>query len=359
MLEPPTIPLLTLAETLALLRARLPDGSPVNNRDPFGVWETYTTLAAQVRVDDLATINALLPQGFPTLATGKWLDHHATSLDLTRIEPQRAEHLVHFVARMSGTVPKGSIVQTGADAEGQALRFFVAEDTDIQAPGGDVRVVAEQPGTAYNVGTGRITTLVTVLKFVSSVSNAAGSLTVAGVDRETDEALRHRLRLRWPALSRGSTWHSYVSHALEVPGITKVQVLDEHPRGQGTVDVIVAPVSGMPTEVQLAEVNRLVQARRPVTADVLVRPPQARTVNVKITLYLKPGVNRDPARWQAKVQQVFDALSIGQKLYPSLFADVLHNDSDVAGVVLSTPILPLQPERDELLVAGQIDLELL
>lgn len=358
MAESPTIPLPTLAETLEELRRLIPAGSPLNNRDPFGVWETYTTLAAQVRVDDRATINALLPQGYPVTATGAWLDQHARSLGLSRIPARRAEHDVLFSVRGAGTVPAGSIVQTELDFAGNARRFVVVQDTDLPVTGGLVRVVAEEPGTAYNVGAGRIQGLVTVLPFVTGIRNDPDTLVVAGVDAETDDLLRERLRLRWPALSRGSTYHAYVSWAREVPGIVKVKVLDEHPRGQGTVDVVVAPQSGMPTSQQISEVDALVQVRRPITANALVRAPTAHEVNVNLRLFVTPQADRDTAHWAARVQAVFDALTIGETFHPSRLADALHNHVDVLGVELSSPIAHVTPAPDALVVPGRVTVEL-
>ena len=354
MTDTPYIPQPSLADALAELRSLIPAGSPLNNRDPFGVWEVYLTLLAQVRVDDVATLNGVLPQGFPVTATGLWLDRHAQSLGLARIPAQRAEHQVYFSVRQPGMVPAGSVLQTELDYQGNALRFLVTEDTEVPYPGGLVTVRAEQPGTLHNVGPGRIQQLVTVLAFVERVTNQDDSLTVAGVDQETDQLLRERLLLRWPALGRGSTYHAYLSWAREVPGITKVVVLDEHPRGQGTVDVIVAPDRGLPSSAQLQEVDALVQARRPLTADVQVRAPDLVPLDIDLTIHRTPGDVTDLPTWEARVQQVLDAQTIGQTFFPSRLSDALHNSAAVQGVVIDKPLAPVQVSRDALVVSGQI-----
>ncbi|WP_288482116.1 baseplate J/gp47 family protein [uncultured Deinococcus sp.] len=358
MAESPTIPVPTLAAALAELRAKIPATSPLTNRDEFGVWETLLTLLAQIKVDDLATIRALLPQGYPVTATHLWLDQHGQSVGLTRIPAGKAQHVVQVQVRQGGTVPAGSIMQTELDPAGEGLRFLVTQDTDLEYPGGLVTVLAEQAGTLYNVGTGRIRTLVTVLPFVASITNAANSLTVAGVDQETDAYFRDRQILRWPALSRGSTYHSYISWVREVPGLLKVQVLDQHPRGQGTVDVIVAPAAGLPTAAQVAAAQALVTSRKPVTADPLVRPPTVRAVDVTLTLYLAPGTTGTVAMWTARVQAVFDALEIGQTFYPSRLSDELHNYAGVLGVQLVTPVVPLAVQADEMVQPGVVSVVL-
>lgn len=351
-IPPLTIP--TLAAHVETLAEVLPANFPVQNTDTFGRWGTFMALAAQAGIDARVFLAGLLPVGFPTEASGDWLDLHAAGLSLTRIPAGRAQGLVRFVTAGNGIVPAGTVVQT-ASGSGNELRYVVTEDTTISAPSALVPVRAEQVGAAYNVGTARITTLVTLLPFVQAVTNEATWMTVAGVDRETDALLRQRILLRFPAAGAGTTYHAYLLQAREVPGLVKVRVMDQHPRGQGTVDVIVAPVSGAPTAAQLTAAQALVDARRPVTADVLVKGPTVQPVDLGVQLYPKTGVTTTPQVWQARVQAVIDALEIGETLYPSTILAALVATGELRGAQMVGDDAPIVPTSAvHLITAGQL-----
>lgn len=362
------LPKPTLQDLLAQLRERLAADFGIVNGDAFGVFDTYLELAAQGMTDARAFTIDLAPQGYPHLATGFWLDEHARSHGMQRIPASHAAGQVYFATLQGGTVPADTIVQTLPDATGDTLRYVVTTDTPIAAPGGLVPVRAETAGVSHNVGAGRISTLVTVLPFVTSVSNTPDWLTTAGVDRETDDQLQHRLLLRWPSLSRGGVRANYEFAALSIPGIVKVLVRDEHPRGQGTVDVVIAPRSGAPTAQQIADVEAALIAVRGVTANVLVTGPTLVPHDLHVTVTRRPGSTTDASVFQQRVQAAFDKLGIEDVLYPAVAATavtqlettdangttVYVTNPDVLGVVITTPLTPIDPGPGGLVVAGDI-----
>lgn len=63
-----------------------------------------------------------------------------------------------------------------------------------------------------------------------------------------------RYRLQWAA-NNGCTKYAYKAWALSVPGVSSVEILDQHPRGQGTVDVVVRGSAVLPTEALLERVR--------------------------------------------------------------------------------------------------------
>jgi phage-related baseplate assembly protein len=116
-------------------------------------------------------------------------------------------------------------------------------------------------------------------------------LTSEGVDKEKDEPLRLRYRLAWSGLS-GCTRAAYEGWALSVNGCTGVLVMDQHPRGQGTVNVVVRGAAGIPTSGLVTAEGSLIQAKRPMNDDVLVAAPTAVPVVIAGELELIDG---DPA----------------------------------------------------------------
>ncbi len=344
----------TLEEVVEEWKQYLPERFPLSNDDAFSTFFTYQKLSAQGIVDTRAFIRDLYPQGFGSTATGSWLDLHAADHGFERIPSRHTEGLVDFIVSEPLSVPAGSVVQTPTDPTGNRYRFVVAETTPCQPPLTRVPVRAESPGAAYNVGAARITTLVTQLDGVDGVRNFAPWIKVQGVDRESDEGLRRRLLLVWPELGSGSTYHAYESWARDVQGVVKVSVLDQHPRGQGTVDVVIAPSLGQPSKNLIDEVQAVVTARRPITSDALVRGPAVRPLNLDLTVYLRgPDLDGRPL-WVSRARAVMEALDISQTFFPSTVSEVLHDFPNVKGVGIGSPLQPVVVPPGTLIVPATV-----
>lgn len=162
---------------------------------------------------------------------------------------------------------------------------------------------------------------------------------MAGVDAESDAALRIRAALRWAERGGGATADAYKSWALSASAsVDQVRVLDQHPRGQGTVDVVLWGSGGIGSDVVTA-VNAYVQFRRPLTADVQVYSATPRTLTFTLELYA-PGA--DATRVQADVLTNLAALQqaalIGSVFYRS---EIIEAAMTVAGVLdARAPLVP-------------------
>lgn len=348
------VPVPTLEQADAQYSTYLPENFPLSNEDAFSTFFTFKKLIAQGYVDTKAFIRDIYPQGFPTLATGAWLDLHARDHALERIGERHAEGWVDFYASEAVEVPAGTVLQTPTDALGKRFRFVVMQRTPCTPPMTRVKVRAESPGAAYNVGSGRITTLVTVIDEVTTVRNVAPWITVQGVDRESDDALRRRLQLVWPELGSGATYHAYEAWVREVQGVVKVGVLDEHPRGQGTVDVAIAPAFGLPSAELIAEAQAVVTERKPITADALVRGPAIREVGLELVLYLSGPDTEGSAVWEARARAVMEVLDISESFFPSRVDDELHAFPNVRGVEILAPLKPVVVPKGTLIVPSHV-----
>jgi uncharacterized phage protein gp47/JayE len=340
----PDMPVPTLEEAVEELLSLLPEGFPVRDPDAYSVFGTYLRLAAQVGLDVRATLRALLPQLFVTTATGEWLDEHARGLGLTRKEARPARLRARVTASQEGTFPPGALLGLGE------LRFRAEGPF---APGAEVEVVSEGTGARYTLPPGTRLLPVTVVPGLEGLEVVA--VLEPGLDRETDEELRRRCILAWPALSRGSTYHAYLSWALEDPEVRKAAVLDNHPRGQGTVDVIVAPDRGLPSAELLARVQALLGERRPLTVSVLARPPRPRVLDLALRLHLLPGTPA-PEVWAERARLFLHRLEIGEAFWPSRLMDALHDEGGLLAVEVLSPG-PVAVDRDELIVPGEISVE--
>lgn len=283
-------------------------------------------------IADVERLAAVLAEaGYLQTASGSWLSLLTESdYGIGRQASTFARGTVRLVAAPGAAinVPSGLIVGTAS-----GLKYFTTEGGTVPAGGIlDVPVVAEQPGSVYNVAVGGVSRLHTPLPGLA-VTNLAGWLTAAGAEEESDAALRRRASLRWAERGGGATRDAYEYAALSAhPAVDRVAVLDEHPRGQGTVDVVVWGSGGIGLEV-VAAVDAAVQQRRPLTADVLVYAANERVVPVGLEIYAPFG---DRLTIEAEVHRNLDALQrglgIGERLYASQIVEAAHSPAGVLDV---------------------------
>jgi uncharacterized phage protein gp47/JayE len=188
------------------------------------------------------------------------------------------------------TIPAGTVFKTKPDGDGAVFRFVVTER--VIFPAGQesvtVSVEAEEYGRQSNVTAGMICEMSTVIPGVDEVSNAADWLTREAVDREEDDQLRERYVLAWQEID-GATKYAYESWARSVSGVIAAKIMDQHPRGQGTVDVLIKGSAGIPTQELLDEVTEVVEENRPINDDAMVLSPDVVSVTITGELVLISG----------------------------------------------------------------------
>lgn len=268
----------------------------------WGLYQLYTFLAY------------VLAQASAETATGLWLDWHCAQVSITRKPHSKASGTIRFIRTSSiGNVPipAGRIVKTKPDGAGMVYRFVTTAavvmpdgETEISVP-----VVAEEYGMASNVTVGQISEIATVIDGIDNVTNDASWLTTEGTDEETDDSLRNRYRLKWKEGS-GVTKYAYESWAMSVTGVESVTILDQHPRGQGTVDVVIQGSAGVPTQELIDNVTDAISELHPINDDYLVRAPYTQGVFIFAELVLKSGIPEDIlVAAENRVRALFGAVS--------------------------------------------------
>lgn len=291
-----------------IARGWLPARLNLNKGVVRGLIETYAWGQWQL----YALYDRVFAQSVPQSATGEWLDVHADSVDLQRRPATKTRGQVRFQRGNNSAntgnirIPAGRIVRTPPDGKGQVFRYVTIADAVLPADAAFVAVpvLSEEYGAAANASAGQICELATPVPGVASVSNAQDWLLSEGADEELDSQLAERYRLRWMA-NNGCTKYAYMAWALSVPGVTSVSILDRHPRGQGTVDVVVRGSAVLPTDALLDEVRAAIAPQTPVNDDWQVRSPEPVHVTISGTLELISG---DPARILAEADARLRAL---------------------------------------------------
>lgn len=347
-------------------------GGRVTNLNPGGVFRTLAESALEPVAELHDLLEQVVRQGFASYATGQWLDLKAQEVGLTRLAAKKTRGMVTVFREDASSpvvIPAGTVVKTEPGPDGESLRYFVTSDVVLPAgqAQGSVPVEAEFPGKRYNVGEGYITVLETHITGIDRVSNGANWITEEGADEESDEELRQRYFLRWNELALGGTDASYISWAKAVPGVVDVAVNSQHPRGQGTVDVIITGPEGAPSGELIQQVQDYIDQRRPNVANVLVKGPTIRTVDVAATIFL-PSDKGDEAAARGAAEQAIQAYfgigqvagiaprRIGDNFYLSRLTACLMAVPDVVNATISNPASDVIVQPDELTVLGTLNI---
>lgn len=257
------------------------------------VWDATrpaAVIAADLSQERVDGIRAAIPQ----LSFGEYLDEHAKDVLPNGRKPgAKAVLPVTLSANVAITVPQGTLVLTSNDLA-FALDADVVltppeeqPDPEYPIPGeAEATATAVEMGVLYNVVAGAINTVDGDFKDLVSVTNSIP--TTAGVDQESDAELQARMRTSAQNQSGAGNPEDYKAWALEATGITKVKVFRADP-SPGSVTVLVAQVSGMPTAGQVADAQSKVDARASLIANNIVQAPTALPVNIAGDVVLVDG----------------------------------------------------------------------
>lgn len=272
------------------------DKFKITNYRPGGVFQTLMEIGAQGLADLYKLLKTIMIQMYVTFATGAWLDLKAAEFEVYRKDAVKTKGQVTCSRNQDGPnvpIPAGYIFSTPLNRKGERLKYIVDSQVVLETGQTEVLVpvTAEFAGASHNVGQAMITNMITYISGIDQVSNDEDWLTLEGADTETDASLRERVKNKWSQINTGGSRESYISWAQEITGVVVVEVDDEHPRGQGTVDVIITSSAGIPTQNLIDQVQAHLTApeRKVLTANVLAVAPEAVTVNWDVTLL----VNQD------------------------------------------------------------------
>ena len=346
------------------LMGELVSRTPFTNLNPSAAIRGLLEVIAKVIADLYALVKTVMAQSFVQTATGAWMDLKVREMGIVRHPAVKTRVRLTFSRSMPAdrniTIPAGTICKSVKDAGGKDYRFLTVEEAALAEGNSsvDVEAEAESPGSAWNVGEGAITRIVTRIAGVDSVSNGAGFLLREGSDLESDEQLRIRAITSWERLGLGGTREAYRNWALSVPGVTAASVLDDFPFGPGTVGVVILGANGAPTPALLNEVLLYIKERKPLTADVRVLGPCLVTqgISIEVTRF----ANADQAKLEADLRSAITAFSrclqLGEGLILARLIDALMGVEGVYNVRVLEPLHDVPLSVDSFLVIGTVSL---
>lgn len=359
------IPVPTLEELKDKKVAELKEeGFVVTNFHSGGVFYTILMIVCRIKIELLQLARTVLNNMFVTHAEGVWLDLKMADYAKKRKRAQKTQGLV-TVSRTEPDgeaikIPKGHVFKTALDINGDELRFFATRAATLQrgAASVDVPVEAEIEGSRYNVPQGQITRTLTYIGEVK-ISNGADWITQEGSDTEDDGSARTRTLRSWSELAQRAIEDSFINAAESVPGVLFAQADCDHPRGQGTVDVIVTSTAGEATEGLLASVREAVEKISGPYDNILVKSSVTVAQNIEVIVTTADtATDEEITLTVTTILAELLAVRKGRKLYELNLSDINHairsGYSAATNASVVVPAEDVKLERDKVITLGAV-----
>ncbi len=341
------------------------EGFVISNFHSGGIFHTMLMIVLRVRIEFVELLRLVLNSMFLSHAKGVWLDIKAVDFSKKRKQAQKTQGYV-TISRSDAKgeavrVAKGHVFKTAKDVNGQELRFFAREDTVLQRGvlSTDVPVEAELEGSRYNVPAGQITKSLLFLDGVETITNGDHWITREGSDTETDESFRARGLRSWSELAQRAIHDTYVNVCEEVNGVLYVTVDDQHPRGQGTIDVVVTSEAGPASESLLNEVRAVCETIKAPDDDVLVKSAEPVVQPISLTVTIPAALNQEELAASVEAA-VMDLLKIRQRreLHELTHADIIYKVKSelpsIRNVTVTEPEADLFLDKGKVILPGEI-----
>lgn len=341
------------------------EGFVVTNFHSGGIFYTLLMVVLRIRIECAELFHSILNNMFVSHASGTWLDLKLADYGKKRKKAQKARGYVTVKRSGEGDaikIPKGHVFKTETDINGEELRFFVTENTVLQkgASSVDVIVEAEKEGSRYNVPPGQISKTLVYLGELDSISNGEDWIIREGSDTEDDESFRGRGLRSWAELSQRAIEDSFINAAESVAGVLFAQADCAHPRGQGTVDVIVTGTAGEATEGLLKEVRAAVDKIAGPYDNILVKSSQNIEQDIAVTVTIGDAALTDEEverRVEAILTELL-AVRKGRKLNELNLSDINHaireGLSSATNVKITTPGDDVLLTKDKVITLGAV-----
>ena len=272
------------------------NGFKVTKWGTGAVFYWLTRICVQIHIELLKLARVILNNMFIRHAEGKWLELKAAEFSKSRKAAIKTQGYITINRNNSDTaltITKAHIFKTKPDASGTELKYYAVADTLIPAgiKTGKVLVEAEKAGTQYNVSENQITVSMIYLEGIENITNDQDWIYLEGADEESYSSLRTRTLGSWEELSVNTTAGKLKSVVESLPGVMCAYVDDQHPRGQGTVDVIVIGTAGAASAELIQQAQQAIDTLRDNYEDYLVKPGEIVYQDVDITLHLRAGTS--------------------------------------------------------------------
>lgn len=272
-----------------------------------------------------------------------------------------------------GVGRKPAVASTGyADFPGNATAI-VGADVMLQAADGRQYMTTESATVGFD-GKGTIAIKAIVagvngdldagvqLNLVSPVYGVNNTFTInshrvrGGADQESLESLRQRVIRSYRVIPHGGNKDDYVTWALEIAGVTRAWCV---PRwlGLGTVAVFFLKddaADPMPTDEDLAEMQRHLENVRPVTAEVYALRPLTKAITYKLWIDPDTPAVRDAVEKSLRDLHYREA-ELGSTLLLTHISEAISISKGENDHRIDYPLGNVSSNNNEILIFGGIE----
>lgn len=343
------------------------NGFKVTKWGTGAVFYWLTRICVQIHIELLKLARVILNNMFIRHAEGKWLELKAAEFSKSRKAAIKTQGYITINRNNSDTaltITKAHIFKTKPDASGTELKYYAVADALIPAgiKTGKVLVEAEKAGTQYNVSENQITVSMIYLEGIENITNDQDWIYLEGADEESYSSLRTRTLGSWEELSVNTTAGKLKSVVESLPGVMCAYVDDQHPRGQGTVDVIVIGTAGTASAELIQQAQQAIDTLRDNYEDYLVKPGEIVYQDVDITLHLRAGTSTTDVADVAKTL-ISSAMRLSNRSDFNLFMqdDIRYVlKSNIPGyrkTVFTSPATDVELAQDKVIMLSNITVQ--
>lgn len=358
------------ADEMETIRSELAeDGFVINNFNKGGIFYLIIRIFVTIYIELKTLARSIINNLFVVHADEDWLQIKAADFGKARKAAVKAQGYVTIYREdyeEALQVTKGHMFKTKPDVNGKELKFYVIETTVIGAgeATGRVLVEAAESGTGYNLPAGKITVSMIHLDGVESVTNEEGWLYLEGSDQEDIEAFRERIWESWSELAELTTEDKLKNVAKKVPGVVDVRIDAQHPRGQGTTDIIITGSNGSATETLLKQVEEATSYLRGNYDDFLYRSSEVVYQDIVLRLYVTQDTSTDGVKETAE-SIISNMMQISEREdFSSLYMDDIRyalkqGISNYKRAEFSSPEEDVELDKDKVVMLGNLDVTVL
>ena len=357
-------------EEMERIRNELEDeGFIINNFNKGGIFYLIIRIFVTIYIEIKTLARTVINNLFIKHADEDWLEIKAPDFGKARKEAVKAQGYITVYRneyQNALQITKGHMFKTLPDVNGKELKYYVLETTVIGAgeESGRVLVEAEESGTSYNLPSGKITMSMIHLDGVEAVSNEDGWLHLEGSDIEDIEDFRERIGESWSELAELTTEDKLKNVARKVSGVLNVEVDAQHPRGQGTTDIIITGTGGEATKELLQRVEAATSYLKGNYDDFLYKSSTVIRQDVTLAIYISKEASVEGVKATAE-HIIEDVLQLGKReelncLYMDDVRYALKKGiADCKRVEFSKPAADIEEEKDVVVMLGSLEVEVL
>lgn len=342
------------------------EGFAITNFKSGGVFYTLLMVSLEIYTELTGLFRRVLSSMFVKHAEDVWIELKAQDYGKTRKPASKTKGMLTLTGEAGHatlTIPAGTTFRTDRDINGEELRYFSTADVTLLDTQEEtqVPVEAEKTGALYNVPQGRITNCTRHLEGVKIITNKSDWITLAGADVEDLELLRERTLNSWADLATGTTAAKYKSAAEKVTGVLYADVDQLHPRGQGSVDIIITSTAGEASEELLLQVEEAVQEIRGEYDNLLVRSAETVHQDVSVTVELPELISGEGVEEKARYAvenyfKVSTSRKLNELVLLDLYIAIKQEIPVLKNIKITDPTTDIKMSKGNVILPGELDI---